>query len=162
MRRTGRFRPARLARFAGLVRRRSGRGFTLIEALIGIAVMGIAMLGLAQAFLVGMANNRRAGDIGHAVLLAQQRVDSLRVLTAAELSAFPDMARGESSDEILDVNSDGSPDFRRLTQIQISGLSYSIKVLVFPATRAGVASATLLADPWANGARAVLNTVIGR
>jgi len=64
--------------------RRRG-GFTLIEALIGIAVLGIAMLGLAHAFLVGVANNRRAGDIGHAALLAQQRIDSLRTLTAAEL-----------------------------------------------------------------------------
>ncbi len=150
------------ARSVGLARPRSGRGFTLIEALIGIAVMGIAMLGLAQAFLIGTANNRRAGDIGHAVLLAQQRVDSLRVLTAEELNAFPDAARGESSDEILDINGDGSSDFRRLTQIQLSGLSYGIKVLVFPATRAGIAAATLLADPWANGVRAVLNTVIGR
>lgn len=137
-------------------------GFTLIESLIGLAVMGIAMLGLAQAFLVGLANNRRAGEIGHAALLAQQRVDYLRILTAEELEAFPSMARGEQSDEILDVNSDGTPDFRRLTRIQVSGLIYSVRVLVFPSTRAGAQADTLLADPWANGVRTVLNTVIGR
>lgn len=137
-------------------------GFTLIESLIGLAVMGIAMLGLAQAFLVGLANNRRAGEIGHAALLAQQRVDYLRTLTAEELEAFPSTARGEQSDEILDVNSDGTPDFRRLTRIQVSDLTYSVRVLVFPSTRAGAQADTLLADPWANGVRTVLNTVIGR
>lgn len=137
-------------------------GFTLIESLIGIAVMGIAMLGLAQAFLIGVANNRRAGDIGHAAFLAQQRVDYLRSLTAEELEAFPSVARGEQSDEILDVNADGTSDFRRLTRIQVTGLIFSIKVLVFPAARAGVQANTLLADPWANGVRTVLNTVIGR
>jgi prepilin-type N-terminal cleavage/methylation domain-containing protein len=142
--------------------RRDRRGFSLIEALIGIAVMGIAMLGLAQAFLIGVANNRRAGEIGHASLLAQQRIDYLRTLTAEELEAYPTTARGESSDEMIDFNTDGNPDFRRLTRIQVSGLIYSVKVLIFPSTRAGVVAAILLADPWANGVRAVLNTVIGR
>jgi prepilin-type N-terminal cleavage/methylation domain-containing protein len=137
-------------------------GFTLLESLIGLAVMGIAMLGLAQAFLIGVANNRRAGEISHAALLAQQRVDYLRTLTAEELAAYPSIARGEQSDEILDFNADGTPDFRRLTRIQISGLIYSVKVLVFPAIKAATAADTLLADPWANGVRTVLNTVIGR
>jgi prepilin-type N-terminal cleavage/methylation domain-containing protein len=67
-----------------LPQRCARRGFTLIESLIGLAVMGIAVLGLAQAFLVGVANNKRAGDIGNATLLAQQRIDYLRTLTAAE------------------------------------------------------------------------------
>ncbi len=141
---------------------RGRRGFTLIESLIGIAVMGIAMLGLAQAFMVGVANNKRAGDIGNATLLAQQRIDYLRILTAAELEAYPTSSRGESADEMLDINSDGNPDFRRLTRVQVAGLIYSVRVLVFPATRAGIAADTLTADPWANGVRAVSNTVIGR
>jgi hypothetical protein len=63
---------------------------------------------------------------------------------------------------MLDVNSDGNPDFRRLTRIQVSGLIYSIRVLVFPAIRAGMEGDALAADPWANGVRAVMNTVIGR
>jgi prepilin-type N-terminal cleavage/methylation domain-containing protein len=141
---------------------RGRRGFTLIESLIGLAVMGIAMLGLAQAFMVGVANNKRAGDIGNATLLAQQRIDYLRILTAAELEAYPTSSRGESADEMLDINSDGNPDFRRLTFVQVAGLIYSVRVLVFPATRAGIAADTLAADPWANGVRAVSNTVIGR
>jgi prepilin-type N-terminal cleavage/methylation domain-containing protein len=141
---------------------RARRGFTLIEALIGIAVLGIAMLGLAHAFLVSVANNRRAGDIGHASLLAQQRIDYLRTLTAAELEAFPDAGRGESSDEILDVNADGTAEFRRLTRIQVSGLIYSVQVLLFPALRAEEKASALEADPWAFGARAVVNTVISR
>ncbi|MDD8026075.1 MAG: prepilin-type N-terminal cleavage/methylation domain-containing protein [Acidobacteriota bacterium] len=141
---------------------RGRRGFTLIESLIGIVILGIAVLGLAQIFLVGVANNRRAGDIGHATFLAQQRIDYLRTLTAGELEAFPSSARGESSDEALDVNSDGTNEFRRLTRIQVSGLIFSVKVLVFPSTRIGTAADTLLADPWDYGVRAVLNTVIGR
>ncbi len=141
---------------------RKSRGFTLIEALIGIFVLGVAMLGLAQAFLAAVANNRRAGDISHASLLAQQRIDYLRTLTSAELLAFPDAGRGESDDEILDVNSDGAAEFRRLTRIQAAGTIYSVKVLVFPALRAGDQASVLLADPWAHGVRAVLNTVISR
>ena len=97
-------------------RAKARAGFSLIEALIGIAVIGIAMLGLAQAFLLSVNNNTRAGEIAHASYLAQQQMDYLRSLTAAELSTFPSTARGESADEILDSNVDGFPDFRRITR----------------------------------------------
>jgi prepilin-type N-terminal cleavage/methylation domain-containing protein len=138
------------------------RGFSLIEAIIGIAVIGIAMLGLAQIFLLSVSNNTRAGEISHATLLAQQRIDYLRSLTAEELSAFPSTARGESADESLDPNGDGTLDFRRITRIQATGLSYSIKILVFPAIKIGVTLQTLVDAPAANRVRAVLNTVITR
>ncbi len=145
-------------------RRRAGRekGFSLIEALIGIAVMGIAMLGLAEAFLVGIKNNRLAGEISTAVMLAQQRIDDLRALTAEELNTFPSSTRGESADETLDPNGDGTQDFRRITQIQGVSLTYTVKVLVFPAIRIGEPLDALVADPWAKSVRAVMNTVITR
>ena len=145
--------------------RRRGRreeGFSLIEALIGIAVMGIAMLGLAEAFLIGIKNNRRAGEISSAVLLAQQRIDDLRALTAEELDTFPSSTRGEQADETLDPNGDGTPDFRRITQVQAVSLTYTVKVLVFPAIRIGESLDALVADPWAKSVRAVMNTVITR
>jgi prepilin-type N-terminal cleavage/methylation domain-containing protein len=141
---------------------RKQAGFSLIEAIIGIAVMGVAMLGLAQIFLLGVANNRRAGEITSASLFAQQRIDYLRALTAEELNGYPSTGRGESADEMIDANGDGTPEFRRLTQVSTGNLSYSVKVLVFPASRAGVEAAALIADPSGNRARAVINTVISR
>jgi prepilin-type N-terminal cleavage/methylation domain-containing protein len=97
-------------------------GFSLIEAIIGIAVMGVAMLGLAQIFLLGVANNRRAGEITSASFFAQQRIDYLRALTAEELNGYPSTARGESADETIDANGDGTPEFRRLTQVSVNNL----------------------------------------
>jgi prepilin-type N-terminal cleavage/methylation domain-containing protein len=137
-------------------------GFSLIEAIVGIAVLGVAMLGLAQIFLLGVANNRRAGEIASASFFAQQRIDYLRGLTAAELSAYPATATGESADEMIDANGDGTPEFRRLTQITAGNLTYGIKVLVFPAALSGAEAAALLADPAGNRVRAVINTTISR
>jgi type II secretory pathway pseudopilin PulG len=137
-------------------------GFSMIEAIIGIAVIGIAMLGLAQIFLLGVANNRRGGEIASASFFAQQRIEYLRALTADELNSFPSTARGESSDETIDANGDGTPEFRRITQITPGNLSYTVKVLVFPAAQIGATAASLTADPWGNKVRAVINTVISR
>jgi len=144
-----------------LRRRRSG-GFSLIEALIGIAVIGIAMLGLAQVFLLSIANNTRAGEISNASLLAQLRLDYLRTLTTQELNSFPSTVRGESADESLDPNVDGTPDFRRITIVTPNATVYAVKVLVFPAAKIGVAQSTLIAAPFQHRVRAVLNTVIIR
>jgi Tfp pilus assembly protein PilV len=134
----------------------------MIEAIIGIALMGIAMLGLAQIFLLGVANNRRAGEIASASFFAQQRIDYLRALTAAELDGYPSAARGESADETIDANGDGIAEFRRITQITSGNLSYTVKVLIFPAALIGADAAALTANPWGNRARAVINTVISR
>jgi len=140
----------------------SPSGFSMIEAIIGIAVIGIAMLGLAQIFLLGVANNRRGGEIASASFFAQQRIEYLRALTAEELNNYPSTARGESADETIDANGDGTPEFRRITQITAGNLSYAVKVLVFPAARIGATAASLVADPAGNKARAVINTVISR
>ncbi len=143
-------------------RAKARAGFSLIEALIGIAVIGIAMLGLGQAFLLSVNNNTRAGEIAHASYLAQQQLDYLRSLMAAELSTFPSTARGESADETLDSNVDGFPDFRRISLVTTGGTGYAVKILVFPATAIGKASATILAAPANYRVRAVLSSVIVR
>ena len=143
-------------------RARLRAGFSLIEALIGMAITGIALLGMAQLFLISIANNTRGGEISQATFLAQQRIDYLRSLTDAEIAVFPSTSRGESVDEQIDMNQDGTLDYRRITQVQLSGHAYSIKVLVFPASQNGVAKATLLQDPSSYRLRAEMNTVIGR
>jgi type II secretory pathway pseudopilin PulG len=150
----------RRARRSAAVRREAG--FSMIEAIIGIAVIGIAMLGLAQIFLLGVANNRRGGEIASASFFAQQRIDYLRTLTADELNTYPATSRGESADETIDANGDGTPEFRRITQVTSGNLSYTVKVLIFPAARIGAEAAALVADPSGNKARAVINTVISR
>ena len=137
-------------------------GFSLIEALIGISIIGVAMLGLAQAFLLCVSNNTRTGEISHASFLAQQQLDYLRTLTAAELSTFPSTSRGESADETLDPNVDGYADFRRITQVSTGGVGYAVKILVFPATAVGKTSTALLAAPFSYRVRAILNSVIVR
>ena len=138
------------------------RGFSLIEALIGIAIIGIALLGLAQLFLLSVANNTRAGDIARATFLAQQQLDYLRALTDAELSTFPSTARGESADQTIDINGDSYTDFRRITQVAASASGFSAKILVFPATAAGKSSAVLLAAPSSYKVRAVVSADIIR
>jgi len=141
---------------------KSPRGFSLIEALIGISIIGIAMLGLAQAFLVSVNNNTRAGEIANASFLAQQQLDYLRTLTAAELSTFPSTARSESADQNLDPNGDGTVDFRRITQISTGGTGYAVKILVFPATAVGKTASALVASPSSHRVRAVFSSVIIR
>ena len=138
------------------------KGFTLVEALVGLTVLGVAILGLAQLFLFSLRNNARGGEIGHAAFLAQQRIDYLRTLTAEELDSFPSLPRNELADEALDPNGDGAPDFRRVTQLQASGLSYAVKVLVFSSRQIGRPLEDIVAAPWSNGVRAVLNTTISR
>jgi prepilin-type N-terminal cleavage/methylation domain-containing protein len=142
------------------LRMKKQAGFSLIEALIGIAVIGIALLGLAQLFLLSVSNNTRAGDIARATFLAQQELDYLRALTDAELGAFPTTSRGESSDEAIDVNGDGYTDFRRITLVAAGGVGYTVKILVFPATAVGKASSALLAAPGSYRVRAVMSSVI--
>jgi hypothetical protein len=141
---------------------RRRRGSSFIEAIIGMAILGIAMLGLAQLFLIAIANNSRGGGISQATYLAQQQIDYLRSLTELELEGFPSSVRGESSDESLDLNLDGTSDFRRLTQLQLSGFVWSVKVLVFPASRGGVQASVLMGDPSRYKSLAIMSAVIGR
>lgn len=134
------------------------KGFTLFEVVVGIALVGIALLGLAQLFTFSVMNNSRSDRMTGSLYLAQQQMDSLRNLTADELNA---LTTGPM-DEQIDVNSDGTYDFRRITQVQLSGSSWSVRILVFSAEQLGVSLDSILQDPARYRVRADINTLISR
>ena len=138
-------------------RSRQRTGFSLIEVLIGVFLVAVAVLGLAQLILVGMMNNSRGGDIANAVFLAQQEIDHLRTLTRDELIAV-----APTTDELLDINTDGSTDFRRITVVTFQDPTFAVKVLVFPAAQALANESDLIADPEGNRVRARMETVLSR
>ncbi len=143
------------------MQRRSG-GFSLIEVLIGVAIMAVAILSLAQVFLLAVLNNVRSGEITNAVFLAQQQIDYLRSLTRDELMTFPDATRGESSDELMDINVDGTVDYRRLTVVVFQDPEFDVRVLVFPGMKMHAEVADLLADPVHHRMKANIHTIIAR
>ena len=134
------------------------KGFSMIEVVVGIALVGVALLGLAQLFCLSVMNNARSDAMTNAVFLAQQQIDFLRNLSADELhnlSLSP-------IDELMDINSDGTVDYRRVTQIAASGFYWNVRVLVFPALQAQAALDNLIANPSDYQVRADINTVISR
>jgi Tfp pilus assembly protein PilV len=133
------------------------QGFTLIEALVGIFLMGVVLLGLAQLFVLGVLNNISSEQISNALFLSQEQIDSLRNFTSAELDAL-----SSPIDEQMDVNSDGTVDYRRLTIISPSGFQYNIRVLVFAAEQIGVEVDSLLASPRTYGVKSQMDTIISR
>jgi prepilin-type N-terminal cleavage/methylation domain-containing protein len=137
-------------------------GFSLIEVLVGITLIAIALIGLAQLFTLSVMNNLRSNDLSNATFLTQQRIDYLRTLTAGELNNFPQISRGESYDEQIDLNQDGTIDCRRITQVDHPGAFYEVSVLVFPPSQLSVPRATLLASPDTYKVKAWINTLIGR
>jgi len=137
-------------------------GFSLIEVLVGIALIGTVLIGLAQLFTMSVMNNLRSSEISNATFLAQQNIDYLRSLTLAEMSNFPLPARGESGDEAIDLNVDGTTDFRRLTRVTPNGEIFDIRVWVFPAAERTTPVAQLLLDPERHHVKAQINTVISR
>lgn len=143
-------------------RKNMKKGFSLIEVLVGIALIGTVLIGLAQLFTLSVMNNLRSSEISNATFLAQQNIDYLRSLTGPEMSGFPSVARGESVDEAVDLNADGTTDFRRLTRVTPNGEIFDIRVWVFPAAERNTPVAQLLADPEGHHVQAQINTVIGR
>lgn len=138
------------------------KGFSLIEVLIGVFLVAVAVLGIVQLYMMTIMNNARAGDIANATFLAQQEIDYLRSLTSEELSTFPDAGRGESGDDLIDTNVDGTTDYRRLTDVTLQASEFQVRVLVFPPAEALTSRATLISDPERYRVRATLNTVISR
>jgi len=137
-------------------------GFSLIEVLVGIALIAIVMIGLAQLFTMSVMNNLRSSELSNCTFLAQQQIDYLRTLEKAELDDFPQSSRGEANDEQLDTNSDGTPDFRRITELALQGDFYELQVLVFVPIQTGVSRTLLLQNPDRYHMKAQIRTLIAR
>jgi prepilin-type N-terminal cleavage/methylation domain-containing protein len=133
-------------------------GFSLIETLVGVALVAIAMLGLAQLMVLSISNNTRADRMSNATFLARQQIEQLRLLTAEELLTQV----GAPVDEQLDLNQDGVLDFRRITVLQQSGAFYEARVLIFAAETMSISQGELLADPDAHRVRADITSLISR
>jgi prepilin-type N-terminal cleavage/methylation domain-containing protein len=138
------------------------RGFSFIEVLVAIALLAIAVLGLAQLFLAAVANNLKAERVANATFLAQQQIDWLRGFTADELDVYASSSL-ESRDEIIDLNSDGTNDYRRITSISLANGMFNVAIHVYSAEKIdALTAADLLADPDHHRPRAVISTLIGR
>jgi prepilin-type N-terminal cleavage/methylation domain-containing protein len=140
------------------------RGFSLIEVLVGLFLVAVAVLGLAQVFLIAVANNRNADRAANAAFLAQQQIDWLRGFTGDELAAYT--ASGlDTRDEIIDLNLDGTNDFRRITTVgstTMSPSSFQVGVRVYSAEKLGVTALTLIQNPERQRPRAFMSTLIAR
>ncbi len=134
------------------------KGFSMIEVVVGIALVGVALLGLAQLFCLSVMNNTRSDSMTNATFLAQQQIEFLRNLPADELNNLS----LSPVDELMDINSDGITDYRRITQLVASGFYWNVRVLVFPGLQAQVELANIIASPTEYKVRADLNTIISR
>ena len=143
-------------------KRAARKGFSLIEVLIGVFLVAVAVVGMVQLFLMSIMNTARANEIANGTFLAQQEIDYLRTLTLSELAAFPNATRGESDDQTLDLNADGTPDFRRITVITNENPAFEVTVLVFPPSQFDMSRDTLVAAPESHKVRARMATTITR
>lgn len=139
-------------------RDKKSEGFSLIETLVGVALVAIAMLGLAQLMVLSIANNAQADRMSTATFLARQQIEQFRLLTLDELNALV----GAPISEQLDINQDGVDDYRRITILQTSGISFQAQVLVFAAEQMYESVATLTGDPLTYRVRANITSIISR
>jgi hypothetical protein len=102
--------------------------------------------------------NSRAERMSNATFLAQQQIDYHRNLTSDELNILT----AGTNDEQIDVNLDGSIDYRRVTEVQASGISWEIRVLVFSADQLDTDVNVLAQDPQLYKVKANMSTIISR
>lgn len=129
-----------------------------MEVLVGMVLVGMTMMGLAQLFTYSIVVNSRADEISNATFLAQQQIDMLRSFTSAELTA----ASMSTGDELLDINSDGVVDYRRLTDLNLNNQLWDVRILIFPAEARNVSQSLLVQNPVQHKVKADISTVIGR
>jgi len=85
------------------VRRRDRRGFTILEAVIALAIVGLAGVAALEALGGELRAADRAGSVSTAAALAQDRLAALTVLPALDLSPLADsLARGAFSEPFAD------------------------------------------------------------
>ena len=154
-----------------MAKRNKRRGFTLLEVVVGIALVAIAVLGLAEMVTLSVLNNMRSDRITSASFLAQQQIDVLRSLTAAELSLVASSAAVDLNndgtndffrDELIDINQDNLNDFRRITDVQTYGTAWLVQVFVFTPEQFSAVQGDLISNPQDHRVRARLSTVVHR
>jgi len=133
-------------------------GFTILETALGMALVAIVLLGLAQLFTLSVMNNLRSDNITNATFLAQQQVDFLRNLTAAELKTVS----SNQLDELIDINNDGTCDFRRVTRVHPSGYYWDVDIFVFSAAEKNEDLSEFLLNRDPRIIKAQMSTIIGR
>jgi prepilin-type N-terminal cleavage/methylation domain-containing protein len=144
---------------------KDARGFTLIEVIISLALVTVVFVSLAQLFTLSIMQNLRSHEISNAIFLAQQQIDYLRTLTSDELNDFPNTTLGESNDERIDINADGTIDFRRLTQVQLSAsvtAGFDVMILVFPPAYQDTVANSLITNPEKYKVRAYIHDISSR
>ena len=137
------------------------RGFSLIEVLVGLFLVAVAVLGLAELFLAAVANNLKADRMANATFLAQQQIDWLRGFTFDELTIYAGTTL-ESRDELIDLNLDGTNDYRRITDFHIAGDTFQVLIYVYSAEKFSVGADELIADTDLHRPRALITTIISR
>lgn len=154
---------------AGNVLRSSNKqpgGFTLIEVIISLALVTVVFVSLAQLFSLSIMQNLRSNEMSNAIFLAQQQIDYLRTLTSDELTALLQSQNSANNDELMDINQDGTVDFRRLTVVQpsvaVTNAGFDVLILVFPASVQNKQRDELLANPDKYKIRAYIHTIITR
>jgi len=141
--------------------KKHARGFSLIEVLVGLFLVGVAVLGLAQLFLVAVANNLKADRVANATFLAQQQIDWLRGFTFDELNAYA-VTTLESRDELIDLNVDGTNDYRRITDFRIAADTFQVRIYIYSAEKFGIDANEIIADTDLHRPRALITTIITR
>jgi prepilin-type N-terminal cleavage/methylation domain-containing protein len=141
--------------------KKHARGFSLIEVLVGLFLVGVAVLGLAQLFLVAVANNLKADRVANATFLAQQQIDWLRGFTFDELNAYAGTTL-ESRDELIDLNVDGTNDYRRITDFRIAADTFQVRIYIYSTEKFGIDANEIIADTDLHRPRALITTIITR
>lgn len=142
-------------------KKKHARGFSLIEVLVGLFLVAVAVLGLAELFLAAVANNLKADRVANATFLAQQQIDWLRGFTADELTAYAGTTI-ESRDEVIDLNVDGTNDYRRITDFRMDQGTFQVRIFVYSPEKFGINPSVLLANPDLHPPRALITTIITR
>jgi len=86
----------------------AARGFSLVEALVGMAILGVALVGVLPSFVTALDANTISEERSDAVAAAQQVMEELRQTDPADL---PDS--GVSDVRLITV---GSREYEALTR----------------------------------------------
>ncbi len=86
--------------------RQKSQGFTLVEVVVGLAIMAVGLLATAPLFLYAARENAGGGDMGEVGVLAVEHMERLRG------SAFGSLDDGGSlASNVTDYSDTTDPDF---------------------------------------------------